>query len=93
VALKHGLDINELSGGTEIEIDTSALESDTAFQASSDGSGEPEDVQYDKNELYKQVSLEPLIGSRDESSGSELESDDGLVRKLFQNTLLIIGAI
>ena len=81
MALKHGLDINKLtsSDGTEIEIDTNALESDPAVQATggSGGYGEQEDVQYDKSEVYKQVSLEPLIGSRDESSGSE--SDDGLV--------------
>ena len=79
MALKHGLDISELSGGTEFEIDTNALESDPAFQASTGGSGDPDDAQYDKSEIYKQVSLEPLIGSRGESSGSELESDDGMV--------------
>lgn len=84
MALKHGLDINKLTSGdgTEIEIDTNALESDPVFQAAADPDrpgGELEDVQYDKSEVYKQVSLEPLIGSRGESSGSE--SDDGSVRE------------
>lgn len=79
MTLKHGLDINKLtsSDGTEIEIDTSALESDPASQESSGGHGQLDNVQYDKSEVYKQVSLEPLIGSRGESS--ESESEDGLV--------------
>lgn len=82
MALKHGLDISELTSndGTEIEIDTKALESDPAFRATGGrGCAEQEDVQYDKSEVYKQVCLEPLIGSRGESSGSE--SDDGQVRE------------
>ena len=61
------------SDGTEIEIDTKALESEPS---PADGV-EDEGVQYDKSEVYKQVSLEPIIGSKGESSGSE--SDDGLV--------------
>lgn len=84
MALKHGLDINELTSrdGTEIEIDTKALESDPTLRAAGNGgSGKEEDVQYDKSEIYKQVSLEPLIGSKGESS--ESESDDGLVRDLL----------
>ena len=77
MALKHGLDISQLtsSDGTEIEFDTNALESEPS-PASVAGMGE-ENVQYDKSEVYKQVSLEPIIGSKGEGSGSE--SDDGLV--------------
>lgn len=77
MALKHGLDINELTSGsgTEIEIDTEA-ESLAAAGEEEDGR-EPKDEQFDKKEVYKQISLEPILGSRDDSSGSE--SDDGLV--------------
>lgn len=78
VALKYGLDISELTSGTgtEIEIDTEALKSQESSQAVG-GAGNEHDQQYDKSEVYEQISLEPIIGGRGDSSGSE--SDDGLV--------------
>ena len=78
VALKYGLDINELTSGsgTEIEIDTAALKSQES-QSAMGGAENEYDQQYDKSDMYEQISLEPIIGGRDDSS--ESESDDGLV--------------
>ena len=78
VALKYGLDISELTSGsgTEIEIDTAALESQESSLAKG-GAGNDYDQQYDKSEVYEQISLEPIIGGRGDSS--ESESDDGMV--------------
>lgn len=78
VALKYGLDISELTSGsgTEIEIDTEALETQESSSGLG-GAGNEYDQQYDKSEVYEQVSLEPIIGARGDSS--ESESDDGLV--------------
>lgn len=77
MALKHGLDISELtsSDGAVIEFDMENRESDPFQSATGGGSLQQEDdVQYDRSEV---VRLEPLIGSKGESS--ESESDDGLV--------------
>ena len=80
VALKHGVDLSELTSGdgAEIEIDTDAEQTAAAgARAMREEEGRSLDEQYDRNEIYKQVSLEPILGSRDE--GSESESDDGAV--------------
>ena len=79
VALKYGLDISELTSGTgtEIEIDTKALESQESVLGVNETGTQAEDEHYERSEVYKQVSLDPILGTRDDSS--ESESDDGLV--------------
>ena len=83
MALKHGIDLSALTSGdgAEIEIDTEAEQTAAAGnKAMREEEGRGLDEQYDRNEVFKQVSLEPILGSRDEESGSE--SDDGVVRRM-----------
>ena len=92
MALKYGLDINELvsTGEAEIEIDTQA-ESLAATGAemmreeeggsSSGGGGGGLDDQYERSEVIKQFSTEPILGTNLKDDGSESESEDGLVKK------------
>ena len=82
MALKYGVDLNELTstGGTEIEIDTEA----ESLAASGAGAVPEDDTRntgrldehYNRDDIIKEVCLEPIVGRRE---SPESESDEGLV--------------